>query len=44
MAEHKHGTMDCKVQEQTYQGFITFTTRFGIFLVLLTLFLAVFAT
>jgi hypothetical protein len=44
MAEHKHGTMDIKVQEKTYADFISFTTRFGIFLVVLTLFLAVFAT
>ncbi|MFT6456809.1 aa3-type cytochrome c oxidase subunit IV [Pseudophaeobacter arcticus] len=43
MAEHKHGTMDAKVQEETYAGFITFITRFAIFLVLLALFLAVFA-
>jgi len=44
MAEHKHGTMDIKVQEKTYADFIAFTTRFGIFLVVLALFLAVFAT
>ncbi|MEP4036886.1 MULTISPECIES: aa3-type cytochrome c oxidase subunit IV [unclassified Pseudophaeobacter] len=44
MAEHKHGTMDSKVQEDTYAGFITFTTRSAIFLVILALFLAVFAT
>jgi len=44
MAEHKHGTMDSKVQEETYAGFITFTTRFTIFLVFLALFLAVFTT
>ncbi|MEP2718830.1 aa3-type cytochrome c oxidase subunit IV [Pseudophaeobacter sp.] len=44
MAEHKHGTMDCKVQEETYAGFISFTTRFTIFLIFVALFLAVFAT
>ena len=27
MAEHKHGEMDITVQEQTYNGFITFVTR-----------------
>ncbi|WP_037255665.1 aa3-type cytochrome c oxidase subunit IV [Roseobacter sp. SK209-2-6] len=44
MAEHKHGTMDTSVQEQTYEGFIKFSTRFCIFLVFVALFLAVFAT
>lgn len=43
MAEHKHGTMDYKTQEETYASFITFTTRFSIFLVFVALFLAVFA-
>lgn len=44
MADHKHGTMDITVHEKTYAGFITFTVRFCIFLVILTLFLAIFAT
>ncbi|WP_323007355.1 aa3-type cytochrome c oxidase subunit IV [Pseudorhodobacter sp.] len=26
MAEHKHGSMDTKVQEKTFDGFIRFTT------------------
>lgn len=43
MAEHKHGSMDISVQEQTFDGFITFVTRFCIFLVFLVLFMAVFA-
>ncbi|CUH87752.1 Cytochrome c oxidase subunit 4 [Phaeobacter sp. CECT 5382] len=44
MADHKHGTMDITVQEDTYEGFIRFTTRFTIFLIVLALFLAIFAT
>ena len=44
MAEHKHGTMDITVQEQTYAGFMTFVTRFCIAMVFFALFLAIFAT
>ncbi len=44
MADHKHGTMDSSVQEQTYNSFITFITRSSIALVFVALFLAVFAT
>lgn len=44
MAEHQHGTMDATVQENVYAGFLTFVTRFCIAMVILALFLAVFAT
>ncbi|NIZ62670.1 aa3-type cytochrome c oxidase subunit IV [Sedimentitalea sp. CY04] len=44
MADHKHGTMDTTVQENTYSGFMTFVTRFCIAMVFLAVFLAVFAT
>jgi Bacterial aa3 type cytochrome c oxidase subunit IV len=27
MAEHKHGTMDITAQEKTFAGFVTFSTR-----------------
>ena len=27
MAEHKHGEMDIAVQEKTFDGFVTFTIR-----------------
>jgi fumarate reductase subunit C len=27
MAEHKHGSMDIKSQEKTFEGFINFTIR-----------------
>lgn len=43
MAEHKHGTMDSTVQEQTYTGFISFVTRFCVFLLGLVIFMAIFA-
>ncbi|NIZ12460.1 aa3-type cytochrome c oxidase subunit IV [Phaeobacter sp. HF9A] len=44
MAEHKHGTMDTSVQEQTFNSFMTFVSRFCIFLVCFGIFLAVFAS
>lgn len=44
MAEHKHGTMDITVQEKTYESFMTFVSRFCIFLVIFAIFLAVFAS
>lgn len=41
MAEHKHGSMDTSVQEKTYEGFIKFSIRTSVVilvaLVLLTL-------
>jgi hypothetical protein len=27
MAEHEHGTMDTKVQEKTFDGFMSFVTK-----------------
>lgn len=44
MAEHKHGTMDITVQEQTYAGFITFVVRSCVVLAVFAVFLAVFAS
>ncbi len=43
MADHKHGSMDSTVQEQTYANFITFVTRFCVATIVFVLFLAVFA-
>ena len=41
MAEHKHGSMDTKVHEKTFEGFVKFTTyaviSILIFLVLLAM-------
>lgn len=40
MADHKHGEMDIKVQEDTFAGFITFLTRSTIVIIVALLFLA----
>ncbi|WP_300513275.1 aa3-type cytochrome c oxidase subunit IV [Aliiroseovarius sp.] len=40
MAEHKIGTMDTKVQEKTYEGFVKFTVRSVIAILLFLVFLA----
>ena len=40
MAEHKHGEMDCSAQEKTFAGFITFTTRSVIAIIIFLIFLA----
>lgn len=42
MSEHEHGSMDITVQEQTYEGFITFVTRFCVAMIVVVLFLAIF--
>ena len=44
MADHQHGQMTTKVQEDTYNGFITFVTRSCIAAVAIAVFLAIFAT
>ena len=44
MSDHQHGTMDSSVQEKTYASFITFIARSSVALILLALFLAVFAS
>jgi len=41
MAEHKIGTMDTKVQEKTYEGFVKFTVRSVIAILLFLVFLAI---
>ena len=40
MAEHKHGEMDTSAQQKTYDGFITFTTRAVIAILVFLVFLA----
>lgn len=42
MAEHKHGTMDTKVQESTFDGFIKFGTWFGVAVIVLLILMAIF--
>lgn len=43
MAEHKHGEMDISVQEETFHGFVKFVTWTVILLLVLAVFLAIFA-
>jgi len=40
MADHKHGEMDITTHEKTYSGFITFTTRTVIGIIVFLIFLA----
>ena len=42
MAEHKHGEMDIKVQEKTFDGFIKWATYVAGAAIFVLLFLAVF--
>lgn len=44
MAEHKHGSMDISVQEKTFAGFIKVSTWTVVAVVLILLFMAVFAS
>lgn len=41
MAEHKIGTMDTKVQEKTFAGFVKFTERSVIAILIFLVFLAI---
>ncbi len=40
MAENKHGEMDIKEQEKTFDAFITWSTRVAIFAVCVLIFMA----
>ena len=42
MAEHKHGTMDTRVQEKTFEGFIRISVRSTITIIVLLVLLAIF--
>ncbi len=42
MAEHKHGSMNIETQEKTFSGFITFTIRTVIVILVLVVLLAMF--
>lgn len=44
MAEHKHGEMDSKVQEETFDGFMRFTTWSVIAILVLIVGMAIFIT
>ncbi|MEP1522572.1 MULTISPECIES: aa3-type cytochrome c oxidase subunit IV [Ascidiaceihabitans] len=43
MADHKHGEMDTKVQQSTFDGFIKFTTWSCVAIVGILVFMALFA-
>jgi Bacterial aa3 type cytochrome c oxidase subunit IV len=40
MADHEHGNMDIRVQEKTFEGFVTFVTRAVIVIIALVVFMA----
>ena len=42
MAEHKHGSMDITTQEKTFDGFIRFTIRTVIVILVAVVLLAMF--
>lgn len=42
MAEHKHGSMDITTQEKTFDGFIQFTIRTVIVILVAVVLLAMF--
>ncbi|SHH66041.1 aa3-type cytochrome c oxidase subunit IV [Marivita hallyeonensis] len=42
MAEHKHGTMDIKAQEKTFEGFVRWSVRVVVFSIAVLIFLAIF--
>ncbi len=44
MAEHKHGEMDIKVQEDTFDGFMRFVTWSVIAILVLVVLMAIFIT
>jgi hypothetical protein len=44
MAEHKHGEMDITTQTATFDGFVSFASKFIVFCIGLAVFLAIFRT
>ncbi len=42
MAEHEHGTMNTDVQEKTFDGFMSFTTKSVIVIIAILVALAIF--
>ncbi len=44
MAEHKHGEMDIKVQQDTFDGFMRFVTWSVISILVLVVLMAIFIT
>lgn len=44
MAEYKHGEMKIETQEKTFEGFMRWTTRIVIGILLLLIWMAIFIT
>ena len=44
MAEHKQGSMDITEQEKTFEGFMSWTVKTGIAILVISVFLALVAT
>lgn len=44
MAEHKHGEMDTEVQEKTFEGFMSFTAKTVIVILVIIVGMAIFIT
>ncbi|AEI94734.1 MULTISPECIES: aa3-type cytochrome c oxidase subunit IV [Roseobacter] len=44
MAEHKHGDMDVEEQEKTFDGFMRWTMRTVIAIIVLFIWMAIFIT
>ena len=42
MAEHKHGTMDARVQEKTFEDFMRFSGRSVVAILVVLVILAIF--
>ncbi len=40
MAEHKHGSMDTKVQEETFNGFISWSVKISLLSIGILVFMA----
>ena len=40
MAEHKHGSMDTKVQEETFNGFISWMVKISLLVIGILVFMA----
>ena len=42
MAEHEHGTMNTEVQQKTFDGFMSFTTKAVIVILAILVLMAIF--
>ena len=44
MADYKHGEMDITAQTDTFNGFVSFITKFVVRIIVLVIFMAIFLT